>query len=76
MDFPISNTLTKKVSHMSAQKLGFWLIPDVLKLITKISHHITRDLSAGGDDGGDGGHGDSALCLKALPLVIQDVQTA
>lgn len=60
---------------MSAQKLGFWLIPDVLKLITKISLHITRDLSAGGDDGGDGGHGDNALYLKALPLMIQDEQS-
>lgn len=76
MDFPVSNSLIKKISHLSAQKLGFWLIPAVLKLITKISHHITRDLSTGGDDGGDGGHGDSALCLKVLPLMRQDVQMA
>ena len=61
MGFPVSNTLIKKVSHMSAQKLGLWLIPDVLELITKVSHHITRDLGAAGDDDGDEGHGESTV---------------
>lgn len=36
---PASNSLMKKISHRSAQKLGVQLIPYAVKLTTKINHH-------------------------------------
>lgn len=35
---PASNNLTKEIPHRFAQNLGFWLILDMVKLTTKVSH--------------------------------------
>lgn len=48
---PVSNSLVQKISHRSTQKLGGELVPDAVKLTTKISHHK------------NGGHADLAEFL-------------
>lgn len=44
VDLLISNEPVKKIPHMCAQPLMFSLIPDVVRLITKISHHSGRKI--------------------------------
>lgn len=38
VSLPTSNEPVKKVTLKCAQQLGFWVIPDVVKLATKLSH--------------------------------------
>jgi hypothetical protein len=46
MGIPTSNDLIKnKVPHRCTQLLGFYLIPDVVKLIIKNSHHGAGELA-------------------------------
>lgn len=53
---PVSNSLVQKSFHWSTQKLGGELVPDAVKLTTKISHHK------------NGGHADLAEFLTVWTL--------
>lgn len=39
MGLPVSDNVIQNIPHRSAQKLGFYLIPDVVKLPTCTRHH-------------------------------------
>lgn len=46
----VSNKLTKKTLHRHAQQLGVWLVPDAVKLTSKMSHNtrgIPKQLGLG-----------------------------